>query len=83
VIGDKKEEFLVYEGQEVRADVSLSSHLCSSNQAVSGTVEIVTGGKKVEHLGVKIELIGLIGQLLLCLSMSPSSHIFPSLRALL
>jgi hypothetical protein len=70
VIGDKKEEFLVYEGQEVRADVSLSSHLCSSNQAVSGTVEIVTGGKKVEHLGVKIELIGLIGQLL-CLSLCP------------
>lgn len=45
-VGDSKEELLVYEGQE----------------AVAGTVEILTGGKKVEHLGVKIEMIGLIGK---------------------
>lgn len=35
---------------------------CCTSQSVNGVVEVqVPPGKKVEHLGIKIELVGTIG----------------------
>lgn len=63
VISENKEEFLVYEGQEVTF-TPLYVPPSLPTQAVTGNVEILTNGKKIEHLGIKIELIGLIGLLI-------------------
>ncbi len=46
-LGQQAEEIVVYSGQET----------------ISGTIEVgVPIGKKIEHLGIKIEMIGQIGK---------------------
>lgn len=55
----KNEEMLLFLGQE----------------AVSGTVEVVLPpGRTIDHLGIKIEMIGQIGE---CVSENNESHIQP------
>jgi hypothetical protein len=46
VTGQPTEELLIYSGQE----------------SVVGTVEISSPGRKIDHLGIKIEMIGQIGR---------------------
>lgn len=46
VAGQPAEELLIYSGQE----------------SVVGTVEISSPGRKIDHLGIKIEMVGQIGE---------------------
>jgi hypothetical protein len=67
--GGEPEDMLIYSGQE----------------PVSGTVDIlVPSGKKIDHLGIKIEMIGHIGTLPFhkCMRLGITKSFFVANRAL-
>lgn len=65
VINSRSQGFLaLFSGDigEIKPEVREQMYLFTGSDTVAGTVSVKTKGKKIEHIGMKIELIGQIGK---------------------